>query len=262
MGSQRVRQDWATELNWTEYNGIQVQKWQCSLDNYRVRVCVRWAVGHVCIWAGWKIPQKAATCVSEGRAERPQWSHVHACKCACMSTHMCSGPGNVHTWGFPDGLVVKNLSANAGDASSIPRSGISTGEGNSNPLQYSCLENPTDREAWRVTVHGVSKVKCYLKTKQRQQHMCIYACTGKTPPKIERRQERGRLEGWDNQIKRCHLLWQMLKNSSGMVTSQEEDLYDEETNQSSYCRDHSTWDILSTGACLWAWVVSTPRARK
>ena len=116
-----------------------------------------------------------------------------------------------------------------------------------------------DREAWRVTVHGVSKVKCYLKTKQRQQHMCMYACTGKTP---RQDRERGRLEGWDTQIKRCHLLWQMLKNSSGMVTSQEEDLYDEETNQSSYCRDHSTWDILPTGACLWAWVVSTPRARK
>ena len=47
-----------------------------------------------------------------------------------------------------------------------------------------------------------------------------------------------------------------------MATSQEEDLYDEETNQSSSCRDHSTGDILPTRACLQAWVVSTPHARK
>ena len=50
-----------------------------------------------------------------------------------------------------------NPLANAGDASLIPRLGRSPGEGNDNPLQYSCLENPVDRGAWRVTVHGVTK---------------------------------------------------------------------------------------------------------
>ena len=64
------------------------------------------------------------------RAEGPQQGHVLACKCARMSAHMCSGPGNVHARGFPDGLVVKNLSAQAGDAGSIPGSGISPGVGN------------------------------------------------------------------------------------------------------------------------------------
>ena len=56
-------------------------------------------------------------------------------------------------------LVVKNLTANAGDirdGGSIPGLGRSPGEGNGNPLQYSCLENPMDG-AWRATVHGVSK---------------------------------------------------------------------------------------------------------
>ena len=43
------------------------------------------------------------------------------------------------------------------DVSSIPRSGRSPGEGNDNPLQYSCLENPTDRGAWSATGHGVAK---------------------------------------------------------------------------------------------------------
>ena len=56
--------------------------------------------------------------------------------------------------------LVKNPPANAGDArdlSSIPGSGRSPGEGNSNPLQYSCLENSIDRGAWWATVHGVAK---------------------------------------------------------------------------------------------------------
>ena len=53
--------------------------------------------------------------------------------------------------GFPNGAVVKNVPANArdaGDMNSIPGSGRSPGVGNGNPLQYSCLENPTDRGHW------------------------------------------------------------------------------------------------------------------
>ena len=59
--------------------------------------------------------------------------------------------------GFPCGSVVQNLPANAGDAGSIPGWGRPPGEGNGNPLQYSCLENSMDRVAWRATVHGVTK---------------------------------------------------------------------------------------------------------
>ena len=51
-------------------------------------------------------------------------------------------------FGFPGGSVVKNPPANAGDAGSIPGSRGSPGEGNGNPLQYSCLGNPMDRGAW------------------------------------------------------------------------------------------------------------------
>ena len=56
--------------------------------------------------------------------------------------------------------VVKNLSADAGDmrdAGSVPGVGRSPGGGNGNPLQYFCLEIPTDRGTWRVTGHGVTK---------------------------------------------------------------------------------------------------------
>ena len=62
--------------------------------------------------------------------------------------------------------MVKNPSANAGDArdtGSIPRSGRSPGGRNGNPLQYSCLENPMDRGAWRATVCGVTKSQTLLK---------------------------------------------------------------------------------------------------
>ena len=62
--------------------------------------------------------------------------------------------------------MVKNPPADAGnirDLSSIPGSGKSSGGGHGNPLQYSCLENPMDRKAWRVTVHGVAESRARLR---------------------------------------------------------------------------------------------------
>ena len=59
--------------------------------------------------------------------------------------------------GFPGVTVAKNLPAQAGDMCSIPRLERSPGKENSNPLQYSCLENPMDRGAWWAAVHGVAK---------------------------------------------------------------------------------------------------------
>ena len=58
--------------------------------------------------------------------------------------------------GFPCGSDGKESAYSAGDLGSIPESGRSSGEENGNPLQYSCLENPTDRGAWEATVHGVT----------------------------------------------------------------------------------------------------------
>ena len=83
--------------------------------------------------------------------------------------------------------VVKNLPANAGDVRDsglIPGLGSSPGEGNGNPLQYSCLENPMDRGAWRATVHRVAKSQTRLKqlsTTQQQPsillHLLVYKLT-------------------------------------------------------------------------------------
>ena len=61
------------------------------------------------------------------------------------------------TQGFQGGLVVKNPFAIVGDEGSVPGLGRSPGEGNGNPLQYSCLENPMDQGVWWATVHGVAK---------------------------------------------------------------------------------------------------------
>ena len=62
-----------------------------------------------------------------------------------------------HPEGFPGSSDGKEFACNAGDPGLIPGLGRSPGEGNGNPLQYSCLENPMDGGAWRATVHGVAK---------------------------------------------------------------------------------------------------------
>ena len=72
-------------------------------------------------------------------------------------------------------LVVKNLTANAGnvrDGGSIPGLGRSPGGGHGNALQYSCLENPTDRGVWQATVPGVAKSQTQLKSFSTHTQMC------------------------------------------------------------------------------------------
>ena len=60
---------------------------------------------------------------------------------------------------FPGGSDGKESACSAGDPGFIPGSGRSLGEGNGNPLQYSCLENSMDRGTWWATVHDVTKSK-------------------------------------------------------------------------------------------------------
>ena len=66
--------------------------------------------------------------------------------------------------GFANSSVGKEPACNAGDLGLIPGLGRSPGEGNGKPLQYSCLENPTDRGAWWATVRGVTRVGHNLAT--------------------------------------------------------------------------------------------------
>ena len=85
--------------------------------------------------------------------------------------------------------MVKNPPASAGatgDAGLIPELRRSPGEGNGNSLQYSCLENPTDRGAWQVTVHGIAKSRTQLNRLSLSHHkvafgrgFCIRGSAGK-----------------------------------------------------------------------------------
>ena len=68
----------------------------------------------------------------------------------------------ITTKSFPGGSEVKASAWNVGDLDLIPELGRSPGEGNGNPLQYSCLENPMDQGAWWATVHGVAKSQIRL----------------------------------------------------------------------------------------------------
>ena len=64
--------------------------------------------------------------------------------------------------GFPGGSVGKESTCNVGDSGLIPGSGKPHGEGNGNPLQYSCLENPMDGGVWWATVYGVTKINSMI----------------------------------------------------------------------------------------------------
>ena len=69
---------------------------------------------------------------------------------------------NYSGMGFPGGSDIKESACNAGDLGSIPGSRRSPGEGNGYPLQYSCLENSRDIEAWQATVHGAAESRTQL----------------------------------------------------------------------------------------------------
>ena len=88
-------------------------------------------------------------CKESDMTEHPHTHCPHVCRPIYLSAYMC-------VW-FPRWLSGKQSTCNAGDPGSIPRLGRSPGEGNGNPLQYSCLDNSIDREARWATVHGAAK---------------------------------------------------------------------------------------------------------
>ena len=96
---------------------------------------------------------------SKGNNSKPQMTSNGA----CIFSHAIFTPVLRNNrfvfifWASLVGSPVKNPPANAGDTGSIPELGRSLGEGNGNPLQYSCLENPMDRGARWAAVHGVTK---------------------------------------------------------------------------------------------------------
>ena len=89
------------------------------------------------------------------------WVHLFIYSASFTEYLLCAA-------GFPSGTVIKNPPASAGDTNSIP------GEENGKSLQYSCLENSMDREAWWATVHGVTKSWTWLSTHTHTPHtFCV-----------------------------------------------------------------------------------------
>ena len=87
--------------------------------------------------------------------------YVYMCVCICICICIC-----ICVYGLPWWLSGKESACNAGDLGLIPGLRRSPGEGHGNPLQYSCLENPMNREAWWATVHRVSQLDTSETTKQ------------------------------------------------------------------------------------------------
>ena len=105
------------------------------------------------------------------------WSQSVVQNKVVVITDAISGLGKgKQVLGFPDGSVVKNLPANAGDSGLIPGSGKPPREGNGNPLQYSCLENPMDRGTWWAAVYGVTDSDTTEHTQMSFTASCAHFC--------------------------------------------------------------------------------------
>ena len=97
---------------------------------------------------------------------------------------MIQFPGSPRDTGFPHGSDSKESACNAEDAGDmgwIPGLGRSLGVGNGNSLQYSCLENPMDRGAWRTIIHRVAKSQTRLNTHTRDTRSLLGLCTCSSP---------------------------------------------------------------------------------
>ena len=84
----------------------------------------------------------------------------------------------IYIWASQVVIVVKNLPSSSGDLRGgglIPGSGRTPGRGHGSPLQYSCLENPMDRGAWQLTVHGVARIGHDLEMKPPHYHNFVFA---------------------------------------------------------------------------------------
>ena len=89
-------------------------------------------------------------------------THTHTVGASLVCTHTDT---HTHRSGFPHSSVGKESACSVGDLGLIPGLVRFFGEGDGSPLQYSCLENPMDRGAWRATVHGVTRVRHDLVSK-------------------------------------------------------------------------------------------------
>ena len=152
---------------------------------------------------------------------------------------------NTFTLGFPGGSDSKASARNAGDLGSIPGSGRSPGEGNGNPLQYSCLENSMDGGTWWATVHGMAKSLTRLSNLSLK--MCSHALSGFQSKCREKIKHKVKI--------RASLVAQMIKNLPAMPETRVQSLSQEEPLEKGMATHSSilAWKIPLRGA---AWQVT------
>ena len=112
------------------------------------------------------------SCLENPRDRGAWWAAVYGVAQSRTRLKRLSSSSSMHA-DFLGGSVVKHLPANEGDVGSIPALWRSPRKGNGNPLQYSCLGNPMDREAWWTAIHEIPRVRHNLVTKQQQQHSVV-----------------------------------------------------------------------------------------
>ena len=147
--SQSVLSKQQRSILW-QFQSSRSQRSKCHLSGFLMRV--------LCFFPGFQEPQTFLILL----LHHPSLPCYSPPVCGCIHIPPCIRTPVIKDWGFPGGAVLKITLTNgedARDAGLIPVSERSPGEGNGNPLQYSFLENPTDRGAWRATVHGVTKTE-------------------------------------------------------------------------------------------------------
>ena len=138
---------------WSATSSVHAQsRHQCMIATWSVH-----AQSHICTWsATWSVP-------AESRDQGPQRvRHDWATDLIWSYQWSSFVLGTYYLRGFPGASGGKASACNARDPAPIPGSGRSPGEGNGNPLQYSCLENSIDGGAWWATVHAIPKSRTRL----------------------------------------------------------------------------------------------------
>ena len=128
-----------------------------SMGSLRARLHFHFHFSLSCIGEGNGDPLQYS-CLENPRDRGAQWAAVYGvAQNWTRLKRLSSSSSSIHNIAFSGGSDSIESACIGEDLGSVPGSGRSPGEGNGNPLQYSCLENPMDRGVWWVTVHGVAK---------------------------------------------------------------------------------------------------------
>ena len=114
---------------------------------------LKWITKKDLLYSSWNSAQCYMRAGMGGRFEE-EWIHIYI----CVAESLCCSPEAITALGFPGGSDGKESACNAGDLGSIPGSGRSPGEGNGNPLQYSCLEIPWTEKPGRLQSMGLHRL--------------------------------------------------------------------------------------------------------